>query len=132
MDRGVPAQPDTFDGLDQDWKASSFCSAATCVEVRQSAPGGHVDISDSKESNDDADRTHITIAVDRYAIFQAELIGQEPAGSNGQIVIDRSAEGWTAFHCTRSGVTLWFNSEEIQAYQRGIEASEFQPQLAAA
>jgi hypothetical protein len=46
-------------------------------------------------------------------------------GSNGEIVIDRLADGWVAFRSLRTGVTLRYDADELQAFVAGVQAGEF-------
>jgi hypothetical protein len=101
-----------------------------CVEIRTSSP--ETLIRDSKQSDLTDHRPVIGLPTDRFDVFQDELIGLAPEGSNGEIAIDRLDDGWVAFRSLRTGVTLRFDADELTAFVEGVRAGEFRPALTTA
>lgn len=112
------------------WQTSSRCITGECVAV-----GFRSDAAVLKDSKDDRlvdPQPMIELSPDCFAVFQDELLGQAPEGSNGELVVDRLDDGWVAFRSLSTGVTLRYDAEEFSAFVEGVRAGEFRSALATA
>jgi hypothetical protein len=105
------------------WVKASRCTASTCVEVRRQEET--VDLRDSKQNDAGVGQELISVSPATFDRFLDEVAGTALEGSNGEIVIDRLAGGWVAFRSLRTGVTLRYDADELQAFVAGVQAGEF-------
>ena len=86
---------------------------------------------DSKQ-NGRKNQPTISLHLEQFLVFQDELLGLVPEGSNGEIVVDELDVGWVAFRSLSTGVELRFDADEFSAFVEGVRLGEFRPALASA
>jgi hypothetical protein len=89
-------------------------------------------VRDSKQREMGEAQPIIELSTERFLVFQDELLGLAPAGSNGEIVVDELGHGWVAFRSLSTGVQLRYDADELNAFVEGVRAGEFRPALASA
>lgn len=115
-----------------DWTRSRRCMTGSCVEIREEEPG-RLQIRDSKQVDvEGSEFDTINLDLLTFIVFQDELVGKTPEGTNGEVVIDRLDDGWVAFRSLSTGVTLRYNAEEFVAFIEGVRAGDFRPTLVSA
>jgi len=112
------------------WKHSTRCSQGMCVEAL--IIGAQAALRDSKQNELGALQPIIELSTARFLVFQDELLGLAPLGSNGEIAVDELDDGWVAFRSLSTGVELRYDADELSAFIDGVRAGEFRPALASA
>jgi hypothetical protein len=120
---------------DDHWFKSSFSSGScTCVEVRFD-PTGNVLIRDSKylldPAHQSAKQPTIAISADGWQRVIEKILAAQPLITEGTVLIRLLSDGSATFTCSRAGVTLAYNHDEVAAFTRGLRDGEFAPLRAA-
>jgi hypothetical protein len=110
------------------WLKSTFSTGScTCVEVRFEENG--VSIRDSKyrrdPNHDLALEPVIAISDPTWETFLSEVRGDMPAGANGALGMEHSADGTVTLRSLAEDTALVYTPEEWSAFVAGVKANQF-------
>jgi hypothetical protein len=110
------------------WLRSTFCTAATCVEVRLTPQ--LVSVRDSKQnepSGSEESQPILDVQPGVWLTFLSEVLGDVPAGANGSLFFTGQPDGDVVLTSATSDIELRYDSEEWSAFVGGVADGEFGP-----
>ena len=110
-------------------KARASLSGAACVEVRVLARS--VLIRDSKQGAL-LDQPVIEVSLDSWLQILDEVGRGASRRLNDELQIERADDGSATFSSSATGVRLAYTAAEMIAFEHGVRAGEFSPELVSA
>lgn len=110
-------------------KSKASISGAACVEVRVDAES--VLVRDSKQNSLDSQPV-VEVSLDAWFQVLDEIAGRLPLNTNGELRIAKADDGTATFTSVATGVTLSYTAAEMLAFEHGVRAGEFTPELVSA